>query len=680
MIQRREKKQAKIIISLSASQAKAIKELETLLQSASDSYYNTGKFLRVNVFKEYPAAWALLDNEFHMPKKTITVEDDDFDAFRDELKLLKPTSKVLKAVGAKVKAGKGKPPKVKLKHFMGSLDKIKPEDADEWLSKNKGPYIVSNKEDGVSIQINYEAGQPTKAYTRGDGEIGQDITHLLAHMNIPQTLKTSMDIRGEIIMPEAVFNAKWSKKKIGKEGFENARNMVSGLVNRKDVHEAVKDVHVVVYNVLSPRGEPSAQLEQLTKLGFNVVPYKVYKTLTGAKLAEILKIRKKKTTRAIDGLVVERDQKVSLKAGANPSHARAFKMMMDEDVVTVPVKGVVWEESRHGTLKPRIEIDPIRLSGVTVTFATGHNAWFIQHGYRYKDAKKNLPAKFIGPGALIKIVRSGDVIPHVIEVVKGAKVADMPQNVDYTYGKNNVEIKINKKSNLSKVKRITYFFSKLKVDGLKQGIVQKLYDDGLDGILKIVRAKKERFLQVEGIQEKTAAKLRNNIDKMLSTATLPALMEASGAFGSGMGERRLIPLIKANPNIMEKNLSAKKLREIAMNTEGFSDILSDQFANAFPRFVAFYKKLGVKAAAPAVTKVVGAAFKDQVVAFTGVRDAEANKAIEAQGGKIATGVSSKTTMLITKELNSTSDKAKKARALGITVMSLDQLRKKLKLS
>lgn len=678
MLKAREQKIARVIISLAASQVRAIKELEDLLSVAGDKYYNSKKFLRINIFEAYPAAWTLLDNEFHMSKKIVKIDDETYDVLIDELRKLKPNSKVLKKVGAKVVGGKGKPPKIKLKHYMGSLDKIKPEDAAEFLKKRKGPYVVSNKEDGVSIQLNYTKGKATIAATRGDGETGQDISHLISHMDIPKTLKESMDIRGEIIMPEAVFNAKWSKAKIGKDGFENARNMVSGLVNRKDVHPAIKDVHVVVYAVMSPVGVPSAQLKKLEKLGFNVVPHKVYKNLTPEKLVEILKLRKKKTKRAIDGLVVEQDKAVSIRDGVNPDHARAFKMVNDDDIATVPVKQIVWEESRHGKLIPRIEISPIRLSGVTVTFATGHNAYFIEHGFRFKDRKKGLPIRAIGPGAMIRITRSGDVIPHVIEVTKAAKKASLPEQ-EYTYDKNRVNIKINKKSDLSSVKRLSHFFTKLKVDGLKQGIVQKLYDDGLTSILRIVKAKKERFLEVEGIQEKTAAKLRDNIDKMLKTVSLPVLMGASGAFGAGLGETRLKPLVKKNPNIMSENLSAAQLRKLAMEVDGFSDVLSDQFANAFPRFKKFYDKLGVKPAGPVAVKVKGKAFKDQVVAFTGVRDAQASQSIEEQGGRIATGVSSKTTILVTKEMNSTAAKAVKAREMGIKVVSHMELRKMLKL-
>lgn len=681
MTLRRERRKANVIISLSASTAAAIRELETLLTAAQDKYHDDGKFLKTNIYKNYPAAWAYLDNEFHMSKGVMEIDDGTYDEFMEDLKKLKPASKVLKAVGAKVKAVKGRPKKSKLKHYMGSLDKIKPENADEWLTKNKGPYVVGNKEDGVSIQLNYTAREGAQAFTRGDGEIGQDITHLLPHMDVPQSLNISMDIRGEIIMPEAVFNSKWSTAALGKkEGFENARNMVSGMVNSLTPHPALKDVHVVVYAVLKPSGVPSMQLAKLAKLGFNVVPYKVYKSLTAKKLAEILLLRKKNTKRAIDGLVVEQDRAVSVRDGVNPDHARAFKMTGIDDIAIVPVKAVVWEESRHGALIPRINIDPIRLSGVTVNYTTGHNVYFIEHGYRYKERDKGLPVRPIAPGTMIKITRSGDVIPHIISVEKGAKKPALPTEFDYEYTPNGVNIKVKKRSNLTKIKNITHFFATMKIDGIKQGTIQKLYDDGLDTILKVVKASKARLLTVDTIQEKTANNIKTNIKTALENAPLPRLMDASGCFGSGLGEKRLIPLVKANPNIMNMKLSTTQLQAMALDVGGFAKTLATQFAEGFEKFAAFYARLGITAKAPESVKVVGAKFKNQVVVFTGVRDAEAAKAIEAQGGKLASGVTSKVTMLVAKDKNSTSDSAVKARDLDIKIVSHAELRKMLKLS
>lgn len=674
MITRRDKPIKKIIISLSATSAKSIRELEELMERAKDAYTNKGKFARIKISTEYPAAYALLEDIFEIPKGMVKIDDPTYDELETELKRLKPNSKVLKRVGAKVVTGKGKAPKVKLKYYMGSLDKIKPESAAQWLLQNKGPYVVSNKEDGVSIQLNFLPGQAPKAFTRGDGVVGQDISHLVPHLDIPQKLKIAIDIRGEIIMPEAVFKAKWSTEKLGKkEGFENARNMVAGMANRKDVHPGIKDVHVVVYDVLSPRGLPSSQLKLLSKLGFNVVPYKVYAKLDAETLSKILKLRKKKTKRAIDGLVVVRDKKVPLTAGTNPDHAVAYKETAAEDIATVKVKNVVWEESRHNRLKPRINIEPVRLSGVTVKFATGHNAWFIEHGWRYKEKKKGLPDTPIGPGAVIRITRSGDVIPHVVSVVKAVKKPQMP-DVEYTYSKNRVEIYMAEKTDLHAVKRIAYFFTKLKVDGIKQGTVQKLYADGLDNIIKIVKAKKERFLKVEGIQDKTASKLRDNIDAALANVTLPALMDASGKFGSGLGDKVLAGLVKKHPDLMTGNFTRQQLFDMAMETSDFSKVRSDQFADNFPAFKRFYAKLGVQAKLPPKKKkkAVGKKFAGQTIVFTGFRNPEWAEKIEAQGGVAGSGVKAGTSLLVYKDRAKSFAKIQKAEKIGVKTMSLPE--------
>jgi NAD-dependent DNA ligase len=667
------------MISLSSS-GKAIKQLEELMTQAADSYYNKGKFLNINISKEYPALFKLLDAEFHMPKTRMKIDDETFDELTAELKRLNPKSKVLKQIGAPVQAGKGKAPKVKLKHYMGSLDKIKPATAVQWLMDHEGPYVVSNKEDGVSIQLNYLPKQVAKAFTRGDGMKGQDISHLVPHLDIPQTLKIAIDIRGEIIMPEATFKAKWSTEKLGKkEGFENARNMVAGMANRKDVHPAVKDVHVVVYEVLTPRGKPSDQLKLLKKLGFNVVPYKVYKDLTPEQLSKILKVRKKKTKRAIDGLVVVLDKKVPLAEGSNPDHAVAYKETAAEDIVEVKVKQVVWEESRHGTLKPRVEIEPVRLAGVTVTFATGHNAYFIEHGYRYKDRTKGMPVMPIGPGAKILITRSGDVIPHIVQVLKAAKTPQMPE-VEYTYGKNKVEIKQSVKTDLNKVKRITYFFTKLGVDGVKQGMIQKLYDAGLDNIFKIAKAKKSKFLAIEGIQDKTASKMRDNMDAALKNATLPALMEASGKFGQGLGEKRLVPLVKAFPKLMTGKYSQKQLTDMAMGIEGFSNVLSKQFAERFPAFKEFYDKLGIEAKMPEEkkkAKAKGDAFSGQTIVFTGFRDPEWAAKVEEQGGTMGEGVKKDTSLLVFNDPQKSFAKIEKAKKMGVATMQRGEFAKRI---
>lgn len=660
--------------SLSASPT-SITELEALITAASARYYNDGKFLRINIADKYPAAFKLLEQHFDITGKVQTIDDESFDAFIDLLKMLSPRSTVLKRVGAPV-TKTGKPAKRRLKFFMGSLDKIKPEDADSWLRKHPGPYLVSNKLDGASIQLNY-ADNKVEAFTRGDGTTGQDITHLTPHLKIPQRLKGVIDVRGEVIMSEEAFDARWAKD-ANKDGFENARNLASGLVNRKEVHKAVKDIDVVVYEMLMPRDVPSDALKKLDALGFKVVPFKVYQTLTAARLQEILDLRRKISKYAIDGLVVMQDKKVALKDDSNPDHAVAFKSAQASDIVQVKVLKVVWTESRGGLLKPVVNIEPVRLGGVTIKQAAGFNAFFIQHGYRYKEKDLGFPEMPIGPGALVSLKRSGDVIPHIIKVLKCVR-AQMP---DQPYSIQGPEAVMTETSDLSDQKRITHFFDTIGVEGIKLGTVTKLHDAGLDSVIKIVRATKDDFMTVDGIQERTATKLVENIKTALTKTTLPQLMDASGCFGQGIGTRVATEVVKKYPDVLNFDVGSKRLKEnIERLTQvpTFSDVRAKLFMDGLPKFIQFYKQLGIKVEAPKTVKKTGSALVGRTVVFTGIRSSELEAKITAQGGTVGSGVSSKTTDLICKDPGEGSAKLVRARELGTSVWTIDSFKKKYQL-
>lgn len=665
----------KIMISLSATQA-AVRGLEKLITKAADSYTNAGTFLKIDLSKWPNATRLLFDHNVRLNVATsglTTITDKLFDQMQDVLRIEAPKSPVLKAVGAPVKTVPGvkaaRAAKVALKHFMGSLDKIKPETADQWLEKNAGPYVLSNKMDGVSIQLNYVKGKAPTAFTRGNGSVGQDISKLVPHLKIPQKLPRDLDVRGEVIMSESAFSAKWSKE------FENARNLTAGLVNRTTLHPAVHDMDVVIYDVLSPRGMPSAQLKELKDLGFHVVSHTVQPKLTAAQLSTLLKARKLQSKHAIDGLVLAQDRKTSLTAGVNPDHAVAFKETSDDAIAAVRVKEIVWESSKNNLLKPRVNIEPVRLSGVTINFATGHNAFFIANGFRTKDKDKGLPVRPIGPGAMVRITRSGDVIPHIMEVIKGAKKPQMPEEA-YTWNKTGTDIVQSVASELSDKKRVTYFFSKLDVEGLRMGTVSKFFDAGLDTILKIVKASKEQFLDVEGIQERTAAKLRTNIDQALAKMTLPALMDASGLFGA-LGEKRLTLIVKQHPDILEHE-GGLDLQDLVTEIPGFKATLAQQFVTGLPKFKTFYRRLGVKAKSPVKIRVIrGAPMSGKVVVFTGFRDAEMERTIQELGGTIGAAVNAKTSILCVKDVSAGSSKIVKARQLGVKVMSADKLRQAL---
>jgi DNA ligase (NAD+) len=311
-----------------------LSQLVSILKTASSDYYNSG---------------------------TSQLTDSQFDKFLAVLKERKPNHSFLTQVGAMPTGRK----KVKLPYVMPSLDKVKPTEPsfEKWRKAHKGPWVVSDKEDGLSLEVIYEHGIPRKAYTRGKHNIGQDVSHLIPFLGIPLSIKESnlFVVRLELAMTEATFNKHFSKETSVTSGkkYENARNLVAGVVNTlKKEHSALGHIHTIAYEIIEPRMKPSQALAKLKTQGFHVVPYKLFTDLDPEELTKYLTLRKKKSPVAIDGLVIEQDKKTTRPAAGNPDYAVAFK---DNDLlekVLARVVAVEWKPSRHGKLIPIVHIEP----------------------------------------------------------------------------------------------------------------------------------------------------------------------------------------------------------------------------------------------------------------------------------------------------------------------------------
>ena len=335
-------------------------------------------------------------------KEISLVPDKIYDLLRNVLEERDPEHPFLLETGAPVTRDK-----VKLPYYMPSLDKIKPDTnkINNWLKKYKGPYVLSDKLDGISALLVLDEKDEFKIYTKGDGEKGQDISHLVPYI-IPKTLKPgdlpeNMAIRGELIMSKKKF------KKISKE-FKNMRNVVAGVVNAINFNvKLAKMIDFVAYAVLNPQYKQKKQMEKLTKWKILTVKYKVKKSIDHNMLSKYLIKRRKDGIYDIDGIVVIDNSDVYNVTKKNPKYGFAFKTILMDQIAETTVLDVEWNVSTFGLLKPRIKVEPIVISGVTIQYATAHNAKFVV---------KNV----LGPGAIIKIIRSGDVIPKIIEVMEPA--------------------------------------------------------------------------------------------------------------------------------------------------------------------------------------------------------------------------------------------------------------------
>jgi NAD-dependent DNA ligase/DNA polymerase/3'-5' exonuclease PolX len=605
------------------------KKLSQLLREANSAYYNEEPFFT----------------------------DNQYDIVKEFVEKKYPSNPVLHEIGAPVERNK-----VNLPYPMGSMDKIKPDTNAlvNWTAKYKGPYVLSCKLDGVSGLYTTEGGV-SKLYTRGDGKVGQDVSHLIPYLRLPKT--KGIVIRGEFIIPRALFEAKYKDK------FANPRNMVAGIVNHKTINQAIKDLHFVAYEVMKPIKKPSEQMALLLTLDVETVLYKVEPNLTNELLSKTLLDWRYNYAYEIDGVIVANDAVYERKPG-NPEHAFAFKMVLSDQVAEAKVVDVIWAASKDGYLKPRVQIEPINLGGVQITYATGFNGAFIN------DNK-------IGIGATIELIRSGDVIPYIRKVVVPAEEAKMP-SVPFKWNDTHVDIMLEDLGSDETVreKNITGFFRGIGVEGLSTGNIKRIMEAGYDSVPKILNMKIEDFLQVDGFKEKTATKLYDGIREKIEAAPLTTIMSASNMFGRGFSEKKIELIMESYPQVLlSKETNSQKVAKITA-IKGMASKSAEAFVERIVDFVNFVKEAGL------VKKLgeEGIVEKKEVdqshplfgksIVMTGFRDVNLQEALKNVGAKIGSSVSSKTFVVLVKDKEEDTGKANEGRKLGITLMTPEEFTSK----
>jgi NAD-dependent DNA ligase/DNA polymerase/3'-5' exonuclease PolX len=582
--------------------------------------------------------------------------DNQYDILEDYISDKYPTNQIIHKIGAPVERNK-----VALPYNMGSMDKIKPDTSalSNWMAKYRGPYVLSCKLDGVSGLYTTEGSAP-KLYTRGDGKVGQDVSHLIPHLRLPKT--KGIVIRGEFIIPKAVFDSKYKTK------FANPRNMVAGIINHKTVNEAITDLSFVAYEVIIPVKTPSEQMEFLSTLDVDVVLWKTESVLTNELLSETLIEWRKNYVYEIDGVIVTNDAKYTRKSG-NPEHAFAFKMVLSDQIAEAKVVDVIWTASKDGYLKPRVQIEPINLGGVRIEFATGFNGSFIN------DNK-------VGVGAIIELIRSGDVIPHIRKVTVPAEQAKMP-SVPFKWNDTHVDVMLEDldSDETVKEKNITGFFRGIGVEGLSSGNVARIIQAGYDTVPEIIKMEVNDLLQVEGFKDKTANKLYNGIKEKIDAASLVTIMSASNMFGRGFSEKKLELIMDSYPNVLlSKESDAQKVARISA-IKGMAEKTAEAFVERIPDFINFIKEAGMdNKLAQEVTekKPVDESHPlfGKTIVMTGFRDTHIQEAIKNVGAKLGSSVSKNTFIVLVKDKDEDTGKAADARKLGVTLMTPEEFSNK----
>ena len=625
--------------------------MEVIRQSFA-TYKNHGDRFLKNTNESILEKLIVYANHYYYNNEPV-LSDNEYDILRSYIETQYPNNKVVKQIGAPIEKNK-----VTLPYFMGSMDKIKPDTKalPNWQQKYDGPYVLSVKLDGVSGLYTTMEDVP-KLYTRGNGKVGQDVSHLVPFLKLPK--EKGLVIRGEFIMKRSIYDEKYNSSSA------NSRNLISGWINSKNISlEKFYDIDFVSYEVIQPVMRPSSQMDFLSRKNVICVENMGAHSINNETLSELLVKWRKGHAYESDGVIVCNNKIYSRKEG-NPDYAFAFKMVLSEQIAEAKVLEVIWKPSKDGYLKPKIRIEPIQLGGVRIEYATAFNAAYI---------KKNK----IGFGATIKLIRSGDVIPHILETIVPAEQIVFP-SLPYKWTQSKVDIMLKNPQNNPVVleKNITYFFSKLNVEGLSSGNVLRLIEAGFDSVGTIVSMCKDDFLDVDGFKEKMAQKLYINIKSKMKEATLGDVMAASNVFGRGLGEKKIQIVLENYPNILTSHESYIEKFDKIMELDGFAEKSTAYFLDHVEDFLKFLDSIGQIKKLDKPTSRKQSANSDHVlynksIVMTGFRNKNIEEQIKNAGGEIGSGVSKNTFALIVKNKSENTSKIQKATQLGIPLYIQDE--------
>lgn len=614
-------------------------EFDTAISEFCDRYYNSGD----------------------------SIPDSEYDGI---MEIYQSRFGVYKSIGAPIRGEK-----YTLPVFMPSLDKIKTlDELNRWNKKYKKDFIVTNKIDGVSALYDGE-----KMYTRGDGTKGSDISFMIEFFNLPSSSK-KYTIRGEIYMRNSVFK-EFSDK------FSNSRNIVTGLLNpltkKRDKH-ILSRLSFIAYEYNDENGpySPIEQFNTLETLKIETPQYVRYDKIDIDFLKREYTNRRENCDYEIDGLVVYHNS-IEKKTLSNPKNTIAFKVRGDE--VETVVDLVEWNISKNSVLKPRIKITPVNIGGVNINWTSGFNAKFIVDNR-------------IGRGSIVKLTRSGDVIPYITEIVTTTE-PDIPRSEEYDYKWNDtrVDFILLESTNESRKKRIIDFFKTIECKFLGESTVNRLFDNGFDTINKIIKIKMDDLLKIEGIKKKGAERILSSIHDRIRDCDISKIYAGSGTLGAGFGVKKIEKVFDEYPNLLKCDLEEGEIEKLLKELGGFQKTARYFAANLvnLREFMNSNKEINrIRSSKVDIVfldseseieneKIHNEKIKNEkidslrgkTIVFTGIRDNSLESKLKRSGASVKTSVSKKTDILVTLKRFSSSSKEITADKLGVRVMEIEQFKK-----
>lgn len=633
------------------------KELTEKLNAASRAYYQEAREIMSNY--EYDA---LYDELAALEKETGTVLAGS------------PTAHVGYEVLSEL-------PKERHESPMLSLDKTKDRDAlAAWIGEHRT--LLSWKLDGLTIVLTYRNGGLFKAVTRGNGEVGEVITNnARVFKNVPLRIpfQGELVLRGEAVIGYHEFERINEEIPEADAKYKNPRNLCSGSVRQLNNEiTAKRNVHFFAFALVRAEGmdfenSREKQFLWLKEQGFDVVEYKV---VTGATLSENMDWfaeHIEKNEYPSDGLVALYDDiaygEALGRTAKFPRNSMAFKWA--DEIRETTLKEIEWSPSRTGLINPVAIFEPVELEGTTVSRASVHNI-SIMRGLE------------LGVGDTIEVYKANMIIPQIAENKTRSGVRDIPEVCPVCGGvteirkTNDVESLYctNPECQAKKIKSFTLFVSRdaLNIEGLSEASLEKFIGRGFihefADIFKL-SAHKAEIVEMEGFGEKSYENLMTGIERARTT-TLARVIYSLGIPNIGLSGAKLI--CRQFEDEVEQVLAADE--EALAAIDGIGAVIAGSFAEYFrdaekrERFERLLSRLTL-----VKEEVSGEQdLKGKVFVVTGSLTHFANRnelkdQIEKRGGKVTGSVTGKTDYLINNDTTSSSSKNKKAKELGIPIIS-----------
>ena len=625
-------------------------------------------------------------------KDTEIMSNYEYDALYDELMALEEETGMVLSNSPTVSVGYeavDELPKERHEKPMLSLAKTKSrEELRDWLNGKEA--LLSWKLDGLTIVLTYQDGELLKAVTRGNGEIGEVITNnARVFKNIPHKIafKGRLILRGEAVITYSDFEKMNAEISDEEAKYKNPRNLCSGSVRQLNNEiTAKRNVRLFAFNLveaIETDGTPvdfdndrENQFLFLKKQGFDVVEYFRVNQDNIMERIEYFAQTISGYDVPSDGLVLTLcDLAYSASLGRTakfPRDSIAFKWA-DETAETTLLE-IEWSPSRTGLINPVAIFEPVELEGTTVSRASVHNLSIMEELQ-------------LGIGDRIKVYKANMIIPQIAENLTKSGKMTIPQKCPVCGMPTEVRKEIDTKTlvcpnpdcEAKKIKSFTLLVSRdaLNIDGLSEATLEKFIAKGfIHSFADIFRLNRfeDEITQMEGFGAKSFQNLMDALEQAKNT-TLPRYLYAIGIAGIGVANAKV--LCKAFDNDFEKMKSAT--REEFAEVDGIGEVLADGIVSYFSdekkarNAQELYDQLHIEKPEQNDNEQI---FAGMTFVITGnvyhyANRNEVKEVIEQRGGKVAGSVSSKTNYLINNDVASTSGKNKKAKELGIPIISED---------